>query len=53
MHEDPIPSLYHFLGNLGIARFIRIPEVPATYPYNKKKETETQENKDLNPGLSE
>jgi hypothetical protein len=51
VHENPIPCPHHLFGDLSVARFIRIPEVPATYSQDEKKETETQENEDLNPGL--
>jgi len=53
MHENPIPSANHLFGDLRVARFIRIPEVPATYPQDEEKEAETQENEDLNPRLLE
>jgi hypothetical protein len=51
MHEDPIASVDHFSGHLGITGLIRIPEVPPTQIKKEQDETETQEEGELGPFL--
>jgi hypothetical protein len=51
MHENPIPSLHHLLCNLGVTRFIRIPEIPLPQVKKIEEETESQEDRNLHPFL--
>jgi hypothetical protein len=51
VHEDPVPSLHHLPGDLGVAGFIWIPEVPSTKIKKIEDETESDENANLNPLL--
>jgi hypothetical protein len=51
MHEDPISPLKHLSRNLGITRFIRIPEIPPAQVEEKEDKTEPREKDQLNPFL--
>jgi hypothetical protein len=51
MHEDPVPFLDHLPCNLGITRFIRVPEIPLTQVKKIEKETESQKDRNLCPFL--
>jgi hypothetical protein len=53
MHKNPIASVHHLPGNLGITGFIRIPEIPSTYSQYEDKEAETQEDEYFDPVLLE
>ena len=45
MHQDPIPAIHHHLfSNFRITGFIWIPEVPPSYPKEKEKRAENEEN---------
>ena len=51
MHQNPIPSAHHLFCHLGIARLVRIPEIPSMQVKKIKYETESDENPNLNPFL--
>jgi len=51
MHENPVSPIDHFSGDLGIARLIRIPEVPLTQVNKINEKTEPCEKDDLSPFL--
>jgi len=51
MHEEPISSIDHLPGDLGITRFIRIPQVPSPQIKKIEDDTESDENANLNPRL--
>jgi hypothetical protein len=51
MHEDPISSINHLPGDLGITGFIRIPQVPSPQVKEIEDDTESNENADLDPLL--
>jgi hypothetical protein len=51
MHEEPISSIDHLPGNLGITGFIRAPQVPPPQVKKIQNGTESNQYGNLNPGL--
>jgi hypothetical protein len=49
MHENPIATVQHLPGDLRVAGFVRIPEIPSTQIEKVKDKADAYKKKNMNP----
>jgi hypothetical protein len=49
MHKNPIPSVHHLPGNLGVTGLIWIPEIPSAQIDKIKDKTDSDKENNLSP----